>query len=230
MGGYFAGLLNRRVLETTLDHETMRRLGSGLGCGAISVITDDCPVAVVASVLAYFDRENAGQWGSCSTGPRRWLPRPERYETSPQPPRTGSIAPLVGGAAGARRLRNAGRRHQRGGQPARPVPDEVTQHIDGGCPDLPAGHSAPTAPIAGGSGEASVKIRLDRTVLRRLRRVRQACARLFPLDDWGYASLMGDGDVPEPDHDAVKRALLDCPCTPSPSSVIADRAFPTRAA
>jgi NADH:ubiquinone oxidoreductase subunit F (NADH-binding) len=68
MGGYFAGLLNRAVLETSLDHETMRRLGSGLGCGAISVITDDCPVAVAASVLAYFDRENAGQCGSCFNG------------------------------------------------------------------------------------------------------------------------------------------------------------------
>ena len=68
MGGYFAGLLNRTVLETSLDHETMRRLGSGLGCGAISVITDDCPVAVAASVLAYFDRENAGQCGSCFNG------------------------------------------------------------------------------------------------------------------------------------------------------------------
>ncbi|HUB56652.1 MAG TPA: NADH-ubiquinone oxidoreductase-F iron-sulfur binding region domain-containing protein [Mycobacterium sp.] len=68
MGGYFAGLLDRRVLETSLDHETMRSFGSGLGCGAVSVITDDCPVAVAASVLAYFDRENAGQCGSCFNG------------------------------------------------------------------------------------------------------------------------------------------------------------------
>lgn len=68
MGGYFAGLLNRTVLETTLDHETMRGLGSGLGCGAISLLTDDCPVAVTASALAYFDRENAGQCGSCFNG------------------------------------------------------------------------------------------------------------------------------------------------------------------
>ncbi|HEY2503405.1 MAG TPA: NADH-ubiquinone oxidoreductase-F iron-sulfur binding region domain-containing protein [Mycobacterium sp.] len=67
-GGYFAGFLNRDVLETTLDHETMRKFGSGLGCGAISLITDDCPVAVAASVLAYFDRENAGQCGSCFNG------------------------------------------------------------------------------------------------------------------------------------------------------------------
>jgi NADH:ubiquinone oxidoreductase subunit F (NADH-binding) len=68
LGGYFAGLLNRAVLDATLDHETLRGLGSGLGCGAISVITDDCAVAVAASVLAYFDRENAGQCGSCFNG------------------------------------------------------------------------------------------------------------------------------------------------------------------
>lgn len=68
MGGYFAGLLNRDVLGATLDHETLRGLGSGLGCGAIGVLTDDCPVAVAASVLAYFDRENAGQCGSCFNG------------------------------------------------------------------------------------------------------------------------------------------------------------------
>lgn len=68
MGGYFAGLLNREILDTTLDHETMRRFGSGLGCGAITILTDDCPVAVAASVMAYFDRENAGQCGSCFNG------------------------------------------------------------------------------------------------------------------------------------------------------------------
>jgi NADH:ubiquinone oxidoreductase subunit F (NADH-binding) len=68
MGGYFAGLLNREVLDATLDHETMRRLGSGLGCGAVALITDDCPVAVAASVMSYFDRENAGQCGSCFNG------------------------------------------------------------------------------------------------------------------------------------------------------------------
>ncbi|MGH3971341.1 MAG: NADH-ubiquinone oxidoreductase-F iron-sulfur binding region domain-containing protein, partial [Mycobacterium sp.] len=68
LGGYFAGLLNRDVLDATLDHETLRRLGTGLGAGAITVITDDCPVAVAASVLAYFDRENASQCGSCFNG------------------------------------------------------------------------------------------------------------------------------------------------------------------
>lgn len=68
MGGYFSGLLGPEVATVTLDHETLRGLGSGLGCGAVSVLTDECPVAVAASVLAYFDRENAGQCGSCFNG------------------------------------------------------------------------------------------------------------------------------------------------------------------
>ena len=68
IGGYFAGLLGREVLDSTLAHETIRGLGSGLGCGALSVLTDECPVAVAASVLSYFDRENAGQCGSCFNG------------------------------------------------------------------------------------------------------------------------------------------------------------------
>jgi NADH:ubiquinone oxidoreductase subunit F (NADH-binding) len=68
MGGYFAGFVNRDMLDATLDHESLRRLNSGLGCGAIAILTDDCPVAVAASVMAYYDRENAGQCGSCFNG------------------------------------------------------------------------------------------------------------------------------------------------------------------
>lgn len=68
MGGYFSGIADRAILDATLDHETIRGLGYGLGCGAISLITDECPVAVAAAVLGYFDRENAGQCGSCFNG------------------------------------------------------------------------------------------------------------------------------------------------------------------
>ena len=60
-----------------------------------------------------------------------------------------------------------------------------------------------------------MKIRLDRTICDGF----GACARhapgYFSLDDWGYASLVGNGsekgDVPEADRPAVTRALLDCP-------------------
>ncbi|MEB3979901.1 hypothetical protein OQ968_01330 [Mycobacterium sp. 663a-19] len=136
LGGYFAGFLNRDVLETTLDHETMRRFGSGLGCGAISVITDDCPVAVAASVLAYFDRENAGQCGSCFNG-------------------TAAMA-AVGGALrdGAATTEDVDRLRRwsvvlRGRGACATLdaatnvaasllgqfPDDVARHLEGGCPD-----------------------------------------------------------------------------------------------
>jgi NADH:ubiquinone oxidoreductase subunit F (NADH-binding) len=69
MGGYFAGLLNREALDLTLDHESARAAGTGLGCGALAVLGEnDCPVAVAAAVMAYFARENAGQCGSCFNG------------------------------------------------------------------------------------------------------------------------------------------------------------------
>ena len=69
MGGYFSGLLNRQALDLTLDHESTRAAGSGLGCGALAILGEgDCPVAVAASVMAYFARENAGQCGSCFNG------------------------------------------------------------------------------------------------------------------------------------------------------------------
>lgn len=68
MGGYFAGLINRAVLDATLDHETLRARGTALGCGALAILTEDCPVAVAAAVMAYFDQENAGQCGSCFNG------------------------------------------------------------------------------------------------------------------------------------------------------------------
>jgi NADH:ubiquinone oxidoreductase subunit F (NADH-binding) len=69
MGGYFAGLVNRRILDMTLDHETLRRFNTGLGCGALAILTaTECPVAVAASVMQYYDHENAGQCGSCFNG------------------------------------------------------------------------------------------------------------------------------------------------------------------
>lgn len=69
MGGYFAGLFNQRIFDATLDHESLRGMGAGLGCGSVNLMTrDECPVAVGAAVMKYFDRENAGQCGSCFNG------------------------------------------------------------------------------------------------------------------------------------------------------------------
>jgi NADH:ubiquinone oxidoreductase subunit F (NADH-binding) len=69
MGGYFAGLLGPRGHDLPLDHDALRAQGSGLGCGAITVLGgEDCPVGVAAALLAYYGRENAGQCGSCFNG------------------------------------------------------------------------------------------------------------------------------------------------------------------
>ena len=56
-----------------------------------------------------------------------------------------------------------------------------------------------------------LRIRLDRTLCDGFGICAKHAPDYFSLDDWGYASLIGDGAVPEDDRDAVMRALLDCP-------------------
>lgn len=56
-----------------------------------------------------------------------------------------------------------------------------------------------------------MKIRLDRTICDGFGICAKHAPQYFSLDDWGYASLIGDGTVDEEDHDAVMRALMDCP-------------------
>jgi NADH:ubiquinone oxidoreductase subunit F (NADH-binding) len=69
MGGYFSGLLGLQALDVSLDYDSFKAAGSGLGCGAVAVVsTANCPVAVAAAVMEYFARENAGQCGSCFNG------------------------------------------------------------------------------------------------------------------------------------------------------------------
>lgn len=34
---------------------------------------------------------------------------------------------------------------------------------------------------------------------------------VFELDEWGYASVKGDGEVPQEIEDKVRRAVADCP-------------------
>lgn len=140
MGGYFAGLLNRSVLETTLDHETMRRVGSGLGCGAISIITDDCPVAVAASVLAYFDRENAGQCGSCFNGTAAMAAAAgalrDGAATTEDVERLRRWSVLLRGRGACATLDAA---TNVAASLLDQFPDEVGAHLDGACPDCARG-------------------------------------------------------------------------------------------
>lgn len=56
-----------------------------------------------------------------------------------------------------------------------------------------------------------MKIKLDRTLCDGFGICAKHAPQYFSLDDWGYACLEGNGEVPEQDRDAVMRALLDCP-------------------
>ena len=56
-----------------------------------------------------------------------------------------------------------------------------------------------------------MRIRLDRTLCDGFGLCAKHAPEYFSLDDWGYASLEGNGRIPEADRDAVTRALLDCP-------------------
>ena len=56
-----------------------------------------------------------------------------------------------------------------------------------------------------------MRIRLDRTICDGFGVCAKHAPEYFSLDDWGYASLEGNGEVSEGDRDAVIRALLDCP-------------------
>jgi ferredoxin len=56
-----------------------------------------------------------------------------------------------------------------------------------------------------------MKIRLDRTICDGFGICAKHAPGYFSLDDWGYASLIGDGAVAEQDVDGVMNALMDCP-------------------
>ena len=56
-----------------------------------------------------------------------------------------------------------------------------------------------------------LRIKLDRTLCDGFGICARHAPDYFSLDDWGYAVLVGDGNIPEQHRDAVRRALLDCP-------------------
>lgn len=58
---------------------------------------------------------------------------------------------------------------------------------------------------------SGMRIRLDRTICDGFGVCAARAPGHFSLDDWGYASLIGDGQVAPEDEPAVNRAILGCP-------------------
>ena len=61
------------------------------------------------------------------------------------------------------------------------------------------------------SSDDQMRVKLDRTLCDGFGICAKHAPEYFSLDDWGYAVLVGDGNVPPKDQPAVLRALLDCP-------------------
>ncbi len=57
----------------------------------------------------------------------------------------------------------------------------------------------------------TLRIRLDRTMCDGFGICARHAPETFSLDDWGYATLIGDGTISQNDRHGVMRALLDCP-------------------
>jgi NADH-quinone oxidoreductase subunit F len=56
-------------LDVPLDPDALRTQGTALGAGAILVVgASACPLAVAASMAAFFERENCGQCPPCAVG------------------------------------------------------------------------------------------------------------------------------------------------------------------
>jgi NADH-quinone oxidoreductase subunit F len=68
-GGPAGPPLGPDELDTPLDPESLRDAGSALGTAALLVIdAAACPLALAASVTAFFERENCGQCPPCAVG------------------------------------------------------------------------------------------------------------------------------------------------------------------
>jgi ferredoxin len=56
-----------------------------------------------------------------------------------------------------------------------------------------------------------MKLQFDSTKCDGYGRCAEHLPSLFDLDEWGYAALKLDGEVPEGQEDAARLAVADCP-------------------
>jgi NADH:ubiquinone oxidoreductase subunit F (NADH-binding) len=68
-GGWFMGVADASLLEATWCYDAMRAAGSGIGCGAVTVLGCDERIEdVVARLARWYVEESAQQCGVCVKG------------------------------------------------------------------------------------------------------------------------------------------------------------------
>ncbi len=56
-----------------------------------------------------------------------------------------------------------------------------------------------------------MQLRLDSTRCSGYGRCAEHLPSIFELDEWGYAGLKLDGEVPDGEQEAARQAIADCP-------------------
>jgi ferredoxin len=56
-----------------------------------------------------------------------------------------------------------------------------------------------------------VKVKLHKSLCEGFGTCGNHAPDLFEIDEWGYASLKGDGTVPPGQEAQARRAIMDCP-------------------
>jgi NADH:ubiquinone oxidoreductase subunit F (NADH-binding) len=68
-GGWFTGVSRASLLDVTWCFDAVRAQGTGVGCGAVTLLGDDEPIdAVVARLARWYAEESAQQCGVCVKG------------------------------------------------------------------------------------------------------------------------------------------------------------------
>ncbi|MFC0529943.1 NADH-ubiquinone oxidoreductase-F iron-sulfur binding region domain-containing protein [Phytohabitans kaempferiae] len=150
MGGYFSGVLGPHALDVPLDYDSLKAAGSGLGCGAVAVVSRrTCPVAVSAAVMSYFARENAAQCGSCFNGTAAMsavLEALVEYKAAEEDvARLARWSTFLRGRGACGTLDGA---TNVAASVLREFPDLVSTHLDGGCATCDSGVRVTDPPFA----------------------------------------------------------------------------------
>jgi NADH-quinone oxidoreductase subunit F len=148
-GGPAGPPLGPDQLETPLDPHALSEAGTALGTGAVLVVgASACPLAVAASVAAFFERENCGQCPPCAVGTASLARILGGLESGRARPRElGHLADAAGFMSGHGYCAHAAAAAGMATGLVHRFAGEVEAHLDKeGCPDPDRRHPDPFAP------------------------------------------------------------------------------------
>jgi NADH-quinone oxidoreductase subunit F len=165
-GGPAGPPLGPTELDTPLDPDVLREAGTALGAAAVLVVgASACPLAVAASVAAFFERENCGQCPPCAVGTASLARILGTLETGGARPRDlRDLADVAGFMSGHGYCAHGRVAASVASGLVRRYSPAVEAHLqEGRCPEPGRRHPDPFAP---GSPEAAA---LEKAALEQLR-------------------------------------------------------------